>query len=92
MYLKCNKRRKDGKVHRYWSVMESYRLADGRSAKRQVLYLGEINDNQKIAWRKTISVIDSGGKPGDTLRQVALFPADREPPGQTEDIDIDHLI
>ena len=71
--------------------MESYRLADGRSAKRQVLYLGEINDNQKIAWRKTISVIDSGGKPGDTLRQVALFPADREPPGQTEDIDIDHL-
>ena len=62
MHLKCNKRHKDGKVHRYWSVMESYRLANGKSAKRQVLYLGEINDSQKLAWRKTISVIDNDGK------------------------------
>ena len=39
MFLKCNRRKKDGKVHRYWSIVESYRLANGRSAKRQVLYL-----------------------------------------------------
>jgi len=94
MHLKCNKRRKDGKVHRYWSVMESYRLANGKSAKRQVLYLGEINDSQKLAWRKTISVIDSDGKrTGNAPRQVALFPADRDLPEQDEAdrVDIDHL-
>jgi transposase len=94
MHLKCNKRRKDGKVHRYWSVMESYRLANGKSAKRQVLYLGEINDSQKLAWRKTIFVIDSDGKGSDNApRQVALFPADRDLPEQAESdsIDIDHL-
>jgi transposase len=73
--------------------MESYRLGNGKSAKRQVLYLGEINDSQKLAWRKTISVIDSDGKTGDRLRQVALFPADREPPEQARGakLDIDHL-
>ncbi len=93
MHLKCNKRRKDGKVHRYWSVMESYRLANGKSAKRQVLYLGEINDSQKLAWRKTISVIDSDGKDSNTARQVALFPGDRELPERpgSGSVEIDHL-
>jgi transposase len=77
MYLKCNKRKKDGKVHRYWSVLESYRLHDGRSAKRQVLYLGEINDSQKLAWCKTIDAFEGKAK---RPRQVALFPSDRHPP------------
>ena len=54
MCLKCNKRKKDGKIHRYWSVMESHRLADGRSAKRQVLYLGEINDSQRSERRANV--------------------------------------
>ncbi len=74
---KCNKRKKDGKVHRYRSVMESYRLHDGRSAKRQVLYLGEINDSQKLSWRKTIAAFEGKAK---QPRQVALFPRDRQPP------------
>lgn len=79
MHLKCNKRKKDGKVHRYWSVMESYRLANGRSAKRQVLYLGEINDSQKAAWCKMIDAFEGKAK---RPRQVALFPSDRQPPEQ----------
>ena len=69
MFLKCNRRAKDGKVHHYWNVVESRRLADGRVVQRQVLYLGEINDSQREAWRKTIEVVDEG-----TRRQVALFP------------------
>jgi len=77
MYLKCNQRRKEGKIHRYWSVMESHRLADGSSAKRQVLYLGEINDSQKLVWCKMIDAFD--GK-AEQPRQVALFPRDRHPP------------
>ncbi len=79
MFLKCNKRKKDGKVHRYWSVVESYRLANGRSAKRQVLYLGEINDSQRVAWCKTIETLE--GRSGE-LQQIAIFPADRQPPGE----------
>ena len=77
MFLKCNKRKKDGKTHRYWSVVESYRLANGRSAKRQVLYLGEINDSQRLAWCKTIETLE--GRAGEP-RQIAIFPADRQPP------------
>jgi hypothetical protein len=52
MFLRCQRRKKDGKTHEYWSVVENRRLADGRVAQRQVLYLGEINASQREAWRK----------------------------------------
>ena len=79
MYLKCHARKKNGKVHRYWSVIESYRLANGASAKRQVLYLGEINDSQKLGWCKVIEALEGGQQ---LPRQIALFPSDRNPPAQ----------
>jgi hypothetical protein len=69
VFLKCNSRTKDGKTHHYWNVVESRRLSDRRVVQRQVLYLGEINDSQREAWRKTIEVLDEGSR-----RQVALFP------------------
>jgi hypothetical protein len=74
MFLRCNRRLKDGKSHDYWSVVENRRLADGRVVQRQVLYLGEINASQREAWRRTIEIHDEG-----TRRQVALFPADSMP-------------
>jgi hypothetical protein len=74
MFLRCNRRVKDGKDHDYWSVVENRRLADGRVVQRQVLYLGEINASQREAWRKTIEVQDEG-----TRRQVALFPVGSMP-------------
>jgi transposase len=74
MFLRCTRRLKDGKRHEYWNVVESRRLADGRVAQRQVLYLGEINASQREAWRKTIEVQEEGGR-----RQVALFPAGSMP-------------
>ena len=37
MYLKCHRRFKDGKEHRYWSIVESIRTRRG-VMKRQVLY------------------------------------------------------
>ena len=77
MFLKCSERRKDGKVHRSWSVVESRRYADGKVAQRHVLYLGELNDSQRRAWERTVTVFDEDqGEP----RQLALFPSDREPP------------
>jgi hypothetical protein len=51
MFLRCNRRKKDGKVHDYWSVVENRRCSDGRVVQRQVLYLGEINAGQREAWR-----------------------------------------
>jgi transposase len=74
MFLRASTRKKDGKTHRYWSVVENRRLADGRVVQRHVLYLGEINDSQARAWRRSIEVLDEHA---DEPRTVALFPEDR---------------
>ena len=58
MFLRSTNRRKDGKDHRYFSVVENRRLPGGKTAQRTVLYLGEINDQQQAAWRKTLDVFD----------------------------------
>ncbi len=74
MFLRCKKRKKDGKVHRYWSIVENRRISSGKTVQKHVLYLGEINDSQRSAWRKSIELFTHG----QTLpEQVALFPEDR---------------
>jgi hypothetical protein len=77
MFLRCKTRKKDGKTHRYWSVVESCRTKQGKIVQRHVLYLGEINDAQRAAWCKTIEVVHAGGK---TATQMAIFPEDRQAP------------
>ncbi len=77
MFLRHKLRRKDGKEHRYWSIVENRRVSGGRTVQRHVLYLGEINDSQRAAWCQTIEAFDEGGQ---ASRQVALFPEDRAPP------------
>src|SRR3981081_1742968 len=74
MFLRCKVRRKDGKQHRYWSVVENTRTARGRVVQRHVLYLGEINDTQELAWRRSIEVLEDGAARPRTL---SLFPEDR---------------
>jgi transposase len=78
MYLRCNRRIKDGKEHCYWNIVESKRCAGGRVIQRQVLYLGEINDSQREAWCRVMEAFDEE-KQAST--QLALFPAHREVPG-----------
>src|SRR5215472_3243491 len=65
MFLRCKVRRKDGKQHRYWSVVENTRVAGGRMVQRHVLYLGEINDSQEVAWRRSIDVLEDGAALAD---------------------------
>jgi len=77
MFLRCTQRNKDGKLHRYWSIVENRRSANQKVVQRQVLYLGEINDGQKAAGVRSIEVLESGRDQG---HQVALFPEDREAP------------
>lgn len=73
MFLRAKIRKKDGKKHRYFSVVENQRVRGGRVVQRHVLYLGEINSSQELAWRKSIEVLDEGRKAPRTL---ALFPED----------------
>jgi transposase len=77
MFLRSNRRFKDGKEHRYWNIVENKRCAGGKVVQRQVLYLGEINDGQFEAWYRLIEAFDEGSR---RHRQLALFPADREVP------------
>jgi len=58
MFLRCYKRKKNGKLHHYYSVVENRRIANGRVAQKTVLYLGEITNDQEKAWRKTLQVFD----------------------------------
>ena len=76
MYLKCHKRFKDGKEHRYWSIVESVRTRRG-VMKRQLLYLGEINDAQHAQWCSALDVLDDSN---GSFKQMSLFPEDRAPP------------
>jgi hypothetical protein len=74
MFLRRTERKKNGKTHHYWNVVENKRLDGGRVVQRHVLYLGEINSSQAAAWRKAIEVFDEDvGRP----RTLALFPEDR---------------
>jgi len=74
MFLRSTFRRKDGKEHRYWSVVEAKGVAGGRVVRRPLLNLGEINSSQELAWRRSIEVLEEGSIRPCTL---ALFPEDR---------------
>jgi len=74
MFLRHTKRKKDGKEHRYWSIVENRRVGGGRVVQRPLLYLGEINDSQELAWRKSIAVLEEGAA---APRPLSLFPEDR---------------
>src|SRR5882762_10201553 len=74
MFLRHTKRKKDGKEHRYWSIVENRRIGGGRVVQRLLLYLGEINDSQELAWRKSIAILEEGALQPRTL---SLFPEDR---------------
>src|SRR5438105_15206991 len=81
MYLRCNRRIKDGKEHRYWNIVESKGCAGGRVVQRQVLYLGEINDSQRAALCRVIEAFDEETQ---RSRQLALFPAERSVPAHAQ--------
>jgi transposase len=86
MFLRHNKRRKNGKEHRYFSVVENRRASAGGTTQRQVLYLGEINDSQQEAWRRSLEVFDEDRQ---QYCELSLFPDDRPlPPGAVDAISV----
>ena len=82
MFLRSTNRKKDGKEHRYFSVVENQRITANKVAQRTVLYLGEINDTQQAAWRRTLAVFDEDQQ---DYRNLSLFPEDRPLPPDAVD-------
>jgi transposase len=82
MFLRSTNRKKDGKDHRYFSIVENRRVPGGKTVQRTVLYLGEINDQQQAAWRKTLEVFDEQEQ---RYRTMSLFREDRELPAEAID-------
>jgi transposase len=82
MFLRSTQRKKNDRIHRYFSVVENRRLPGFRTVQRTVLYLGEINDQQQAAWRKTLEVFDEDEQ---DFRTLSLFPDDREVPADVPD-------
>ena len=82
MFLRSTNRKKDGKDHRYFSIVENHRLAGGKSVQRTVLYLGEINDQQQAAWRRTLDVFIEDE---ERYATISLFPDDWELPADELD-------
>jgi hypothetical protein len=76
MFLRCSKKRKDGKEHLYWSIVENRRVTSGQIVQRHVLYLGELNGRQEASWRKTVDLF---GEDEDAPQQAALFPEEHAP-------------
>lgn len=57
MFLRRYERRKNGKPHTYWALVESYRTAKG-SRQRVVAYLGELAAEEQDGWSKLGSHLD----------------------------------
>ncbi len=62
MFVRTKRRFKDSKGHSYWSVVENFRVRGGRVVQRRVLYLGEINENQRTQWCGAIDVLDGNSR------------------------------
>ena len=82
MFLRSTNREKDGKDHRYFSIVENRRVSTGKTVQRTVLYLGEINDQQQASWRKSLSVFDEDTQ---CFATMSLFPDDRPVPADAVD-------
>jgi hypothetical protein len=62
MYVRSHRRRKDGKDHTYYSIVESVRVSGAKPYQRRVLYLGELNSSQVSQWERCCEVITERGE------------------------------
>jgi hypothetical protein len=77
MFLRRCERRKNGKRHTYWALVESYRTAQG-SRQRVVSYVGELAKHEEPGWAKLGRHLD--GKQAARRPQLSLF----DPPRPVE--------
>ncbi len=70
MFLRRCERKKNGKVHIYWALVESFRTAKG-SRQRVVAYLGELKPSEENGWAKLGAHLE--GKERQPQPQLSLF-------------------
>jgi transposase len=75
MFLRRCERKKNGKKHTYWALVESYRTARG-SRQRVVAHLGELKAGEQTGWAKLGQHLD--GQQAARRPQLSLF--DPPPP------------
>lgn len=80
MFLRRCERRKNGKKHTYWALVESYRTAKG-SRQRVVSYLGELAAGEEPGWARLGRHL--GGERKSRRPQLSLF--DPPPPQEVGD-------
>ena len=80
MFLRRCKRKKNGKQHTYWALVESYRTARG-SRQRVVAYLGELKSNEQTGWAQLGRRLDGRSRPRRSLFDPPHYddPDDEEP-------------
>jgi transposase len=76
MFLKRCTRRKNGKKHVYWQLVESYRTSRG-SRHRVVAYLGELDAGERRGWGRLALQLD--GKAAAKAQQLTLFDTTEAP-------------
>ena len=77
MFLRRYPRRKNGKTHSYWALVESYRTGRG-SRQRMVAYLGELKRGEQNGWAQLGRNLSARERP-----QRSLF----DPPQHDDPLD-----
>jgi len=80
MFLKRLERRKGGKQHTYWALVESIRTERG-SRHRVVAYLGELTKRERSGWARLDQRLNGKGRPQPSLFDPPHYddPTDDEP-------------
>ena len=81
MFLRRCVRRKNGKAHTYWALVESYRTGRG-SRQRVVAYLGELKRSEQSGWAQLGQKLSGKSRPQQSLFDPPHYddPADDKEP------------
>jgi len=82
MFLRRFQKRKNGKSHAYWALVETYRTAKG-PRQRIVAYLGELKESEQSGWAQLSAKLNQDVASADQQKpsQVQQFLFDPEPRG-----------
>jgi hypothetical protein len=83
MYLRPCIRKKNGKPHTYWALVESYRTARG-SRQRLVAYVGDLKKSEQSGWVQLGRRLEGQARPPRSL----FDPPHYEDPGDTESMEV----
>ncbi len=76
MFLRRFQKRKNGKSHVYWALVETYRTAKG-PRQRIVSYLGELKESEQSGWAQLSAKLNKGAASNDQQKpsrvQQSLF-------------------